>query len=75
MVDVDAYSSEVGKLSDLVLQQRAQLLILNEFKELVLAKQTERALAVLDGRPQVLCTYVPQLRGLLTTSIATTVSF
>ncbi|OGE46377.1 hypothetical protein PENARI_c311G06451, partial [Penicillium arizonense] len=54
MADVDAYSSEVGKLSDLVLQQRAQLLILNEFKELVLAKQTERALAVLGGRPQPL---------------------
>ncbi|KAJ5481382.1 hypothetical protein N7475_000194 [Penicillium sp. IBT 31633x] len=58
MADVDAYSSEVDKLSDLVLQQRAQLLILNEFKELVLAKETELALAVLDGRPQVVSTYV-----------------
>jgi hypothetical protein len=75
MADLDAYSSELGKLSDLVLQQRAQLIILNEFKELVLAKQTERALAVLGGRPQVLSTYVPQLRVLLTTSTATTVSF
>ncbi|CAG7979528.1 unnamed protein product [Penicillium salamii] len=52
MADVDAYSREAGKLSYLVMQQRAQLLVLNGFKELVLAKQTDRAMEVLGRHPQ-----------------------
>lgn len=75
MADVDSYAREIGKLSYLVMQQRVQLLTLNGFKELVLAKQTERAMAVLGCRPQVISAYVPKVRGLLTTSIANTVSF
>lgn len=75
MADVDAYSREAGKLSYLVMQQRAQLLVLNGFKELVLAKQTDRAMEVLGRHPQVVSAYVFKTRGLLTTSLATNVSF
>jgi hypothetical protein len=75
MADVDAYSREAGKLSYLVMQQRAQLLVLNGFKELVLAKQTDCAMEVLGRHPQVVSTYVFKARGLLTTSLATNVSF
>ncbi|CAG7934986.1 unnamed protein product [Penicillium salamii] len=52
MADVDAYSREAGKLSYLVMQKRAQLLVLNGFKELVLAKQTDRPMQVLGRHPQ-----------------------
>ncbi|CAG8293311.1 unnamed protein product [Penicillium olsonii] len=52
MSDVDAYSREAGKLSCLVMQQRAQMLVLNGFKELVLAKQTDRAMEFLGRHPQ-----------------------
>ena len=53
MADVDVYSREVGKLSYLVMQQRAELLVLNGFKELVLTKQTDRAMEVLGRHLQV----------------------
>lgn len=75
MADVDAYSREAGKLSYLVMQQRAQLLVLNGFKELVLAKQTDLAMEVLGRHPQVVSAYVFKARCLLTTSLATNVSF
>ncbi|CAG8155261.1 unnamed protein product [Penicillium salamii] len=52
MADIDAYSREAGKLSYLVMQQRPQLLVLNGFKELVLAKQTDQAMEVLGRNPQ-----------------------
>ena len=75
MADVDAYSREADKLSYLVMQQRAQLLVLNGFKELVLAKQTDRAMKVLGRHPQVVSAYVFKARGLLTTFLATNAIF
>ncbi|KAJ5771448.1 uncharacterized protein N7511_003499 [Penicillium nucicola] len=54
MADVAAYSGEVDKLSYLVSQQRAQLHMLNNFKEFVWAKDTDRALAFLGHHPQPL---------------------
>lgn len=75
MSDVDAYSREAGKLSYLVMQQRAQMLVLNGFKELVLAKQTDRAMEFLGRHPQVVSAYVFKTTALLTTFLATNVSF
>jgi hypothetical protein len=75
MADADANSREAAKLSYLVMQQRGQLLVLNEFKELVLAKQRDRAMDVLGRYPQVVPAYIFKARGLLTTSLATNVSF
>lgn len=51
--DINTYSREAGKLSYLVMQQRAQILVLNRFKELVLAKQTDRTIEFLGRHPQV----------------------
>lgn len=57
------------------MQQRNQLIILNEFKELVLARQIDSAIAVLGRRPQVISVYAFEAQALLITSIATTGSF
>ncbi|KAJ5742677.1 uncharacterized protein N7511_011248 [Penicillium nucicola] len=75
MANVAAYSGEVDKLSYLVSQQRAQLHMLNNFKELVWAKDTDRALAFLGRHPQVLPIYVLELQHRLIPSIAAPVRF
>lgn len=75
IANVDAYSYKASKLLYLMIQQRAQLLVLNGFKELVLAKQTDRTMEVLGRHPQVIFAYAFKARYLLTTSLTTNINF